>query len=102
MALERRKKKDERRKKKKVYIIYACIACMLSYKNGSENNRQQEGAETRKARMRKVQRTGILWEKKGEKGKSDTRTSNVVSHHRTNRARPCLTSEIGRDQVLSR
>jgi len=26
----------------------------------------------------------------------------VVSHHRTNRARPCLTSEIGRDQVLSR
>ena len=35
-------------------------------------------------------------------GKSDTRTSNVVSHHRTNRARPCLTSEIGRDQVLSR
>ncbi len=42
----------------------------------------------------------ILW--KSHARKSDTRTSNVVSHHRTNRARPCLTSEIGRDQVLSR
>jgi hypothetical protein len=59
MALERRKKKDERRKKKKVYIIYACIACMLSYKNGSENNRQQEGAETRKARMRTAYRNSM-------------------------------------------
>ena len=36
-----------------------------------------------------------------KKVKSDTRTSNVVSHHRTNLARHCLTSQIGRDGVLS-
>ena len=30
----------------------------------------------------------------------DTRTSNVVSHHRTNPARRYLTSEIGRVPVL--
>ena len=101
MALERRRKKDERRKKKKVYIIYACIACMLSYKMAVKTTGRREQKQ-KPEKPGCVQRTGILWEKKGEKGKSDTRTSNVVSHHRTNRARPCLTSEIGRDQVLSR
>ena len=98
MALERRRKKDERRKKKKVYIIYACIACMLSYKMAVKTTGRREQKQ-KPEKPGCVQRTGILWKKKGEKGKSDTRTSNVVSHHRTNRARPCLTSEIGRERM---
>ena len=67
MALEKKKK------------VYACIVGMLSYwklkLDGGEN---KEGVQGEKVK----------------KGKSDTRTSNVVAHHRTNRARPCLTSEI--------
>ena len=38
--------------------------------------------------------------KKWQEG-HDTRDSRVVTHRSTNRARRCLTSEIGRDPVLS-
>ena len=39
-------------------------------------------------------------QKKWQEG-HDTRDSRVVTHRSTNRARRCLTSEIGRDPVLS-
>jgi hypothetical protein len=78
-----------------------------SIDGGETNNKQQTtnnkwGGGSRKAGTMYVLEAKYVKSGKKSKVKSDTRTSNVVSHHRTNRARPCLTSEIGRDQVLSR
>ena len=38
---------------------------------------------------------------KGDEKENNTRDSNVVPHRSTNRARACLTSQSGRDVVLS-
>ena len=72
----------------------------ISQSNPIWGSHQQHSAAACTYMSSKTETTRILKWKKLQK-ENNTRDSNVVPHRSTNRARTCLTSQSGRDVVLS-